>query len=240
MTRAKVAGILTSTLFLLPLAALGDGGASGVCKQQVAAEGLLDLEVIKISDGSCFMSLTPNDPSTIVYRSYSFDEDGLFMVFDSTDGPEATSNGARNYFFFPRKNVPTYQVLADGTIAVTNSAGEVFNLSEKTGYLVSIPSMTYTLDPGINMKNNGGLNITSAPGVWLDTGWYVGAAAYQHPDLHSTFHSGTATCDVKNSEIFTNDSDMNPHFNFPQDSDLAKFLMVRCPNLNLSSLNSQR
>jgi hypothetical protein len=209
--------------------------ANGPCNESYGTQGGVSYETMPLQDGSCVLELDPASDNGLTYRSFLFDNRGGLMIFNSTPGPEATSNGARSYFFFPRKFMPSFQVAADGTLSVTSASGIVFNFSDKTEQLVSVPSVSYTQDPVISMTNNGGVNITAAPGVWLDTGWMVGGAAYQVPTGHSTLHSGNVTCDLTNSELF-NIVNTSPVFKFTEDKDFAAFLLTRCPGIDVSSL----
>jgi hypothetical protein len=236
MKKSVNIGLVVSFIFFgftnLALAA----PANSPCNELYKHEGLIDVEVMTLVDGSCVMQVTPNDYKHPAYRSFLFDNRGQLMIFNTIPGQnEAKTTGALTYFFFPRINMPSYEVLADGTMAVTSGSGIVFNFDEKTAKLVSIPTVTFTQDATVSMTNNGGVSITSAPGVWLDTGWMLGNASYADLTRHSTLHSGSATCDLVNSELFSI-VNTSPVFRYPTDSEFAAFLAVRCPTLDISRL----
>ncbi|WP_374030184.1 hypothetical protein [Bdellovibrio bacteriovorus] len=79
------------------------------------------------SNGDCYLSLHNFKQGGLVYRDYLFTKDSL-MVFNSFgDGPISQSTGAREYYFFPRKNViPQFSWnSSDRRLEVTATDGNV-------------------------------------------------------------------------------------------------------------------
>ena len=209
------------------------------CVPSSVARGAIQVQTLDSGTEGCAILIAPADPAGLVFRQYLLDGSGLFMVFDSIAGPEDTSTGARSYFFFPRRKSASYRFLDDGRLEVDAPSGQAFFFSPKTARLESVPGVSYTEDPMVSMNNNGGVEISRAGGVWLDAGWQTGSASFAHPERTSVFHDAAGnSCPVSNADIFTNDKNGNPSFNFPAAAALALFLRRHCPLLGAASLTS--
>jgi len=224
---------LAGALAALPAA------ARAACVPSSVVRGAIQVQTLDSGAEGCAILIAPADPAGLVFRQYLLDGSGLFMVFDSVSGPEDSSTGARSYFFFPRRKSASYRFLNDGRLEVGAASGQAFFFSPKTARLESVPGVSYAEDPMVSMNNNGGVEISRAGGVWLDTGWQTGSASFAHPERTSVFHDAVGnSCPVSNADVFTNDKNGNPSFNFQTAAALALFLRRNCPLLDASSLTT--
>lgn len=190
----------------------------------------------------CFVTVNPTTPQGLVYRSFLFDDAGLFMIFDSLgNGPESEATGAREFYFFPRKtNEVTYHYDSPSQILrVKTPSGKVFVFNTKKAILVSASNSTLAIDYEVNGKNNGGLEFIKNDGFYLDLGYKIGQSPSQDPKRKVSFKdTNKNSCVVKNSDIFNYTLDQDVIFKY-QDAQLLEFLKTTCPNIkpNLHILN---
>jgi hypothetical protein len=191
-----------------------------------------------VADG-CTLWITPLNKPNLVYREYLFDERGRFRIYNSTSGPYETASGSRNYFLFPRHQTPAFVIGKDGNVVATLSSGALMTFSAATTRIATFPDVKYSEAADIRLDNQGGVEILSYPGVYLDSGWSLGDPAYHDAKLQSTFKDEKGvSCAVTNSEIFdyVNAIYDEPLFKFQTDPELAHFLSARCPALSTRSL----
>jgi len=188
----------------------------------------------------CLLQITPLEKPNLLYREYVFDERGRFLVFNSVPGPYETSTSRRNFFLFPRRQVPSYRLEADGSVTATLSTGQEISFLAHSTRIASFPGVRFTENTEVSLDAGGGVELESFPGILLDTGWKIGASAYLDPAGSSYFQdSAGRKCQVANREIF-NYADAiydEPLFLFQTDESLAHFLRDRCPELDRSALN---
>lgn len=185
---------------------------------------------------NCFITVTPRNIYDLTYRDFLFDDDGLFMIFNSLgQGPESETTGAREFYLFPRGVKPlSYDYDgANKRLAVTTPSGKIFTFNTEKAILVSITDTTFTQDYNVVKGNNGGIEITKNNNFFLDLGFTLGQSPSQNPSRKITFKDTRGnTCQVKNSQIFkyTVDSDVIFKYN---DAQLKTFLQTSCPKLKL-------
>jgi len=235
-------------LIFLILAALpyitnaSDVGKDCTPDQQDNVGGLSFGRFFTMSNG-CYLRVSPIAKPDLRYRDYTFDERGAFTIFISDgEGDDSKITGQRSYFFFPRLHVPSYKIVQDKVIVTLPSDTQII-FSTSNARLLSIEDGSLTESPEINLKNNGGVEIKSYNGIYLDTGWKIGKAPYKDSSRTSTFKDANGkTCTLPNEELFYYEQKSveqmydEPLFKFQKDDELAEFLKVKCSQLNTISL----
>ncbi len=195
------------------------------------------------TSSGCLLWITPVKNQDAPYREYYFDERGGFRIFNSLPGDYATSTGSRNFFLFPRRQVPTYRLDQDGSIIATLSTGKSVTISSRATRIQSFEGVGFHEAPEISLTNSGGLEILSYFAVYLDTGWSVGNVAYHGAQGQSVFHDQNGqACRVTNAEIFDYQDAIygEPLFKFQDDASLTAFLKSRCPQIDTASLKASK
>jgi hypothetical protein len=184
----------------------------------------------------CFVTVNPRNVYDLIYRSFLFDDSGLFMIFDSLgNGPESETTGAREFYFFPRKiKEVSYQYDASAQrLNVTTPSGKIFVFNTEKAILVSATNSTLAIDYDVNGKNKGGVEFVKNDGLYLDLGFKMGQSPSQDPNDKVTFKDTKQnSCVVKNSDIFKYTLDQDVIFKY-DDAQLGKFLKRTCPKMKL-------
>jgi hypothetical protein len=222
--------LLLLAAFLLPTLR---ASANTVCVERKpeilgAVQGYAD----SLGNGECFVDIGPAYAPNMVYRSYSFFDTGLLMVFNSYgEGTNSATTGAREYYFFPRSGKPALQMdAAAGTILVTMADGDVVSIDSTTAQIASSSRGEVAVSPRIDPANLGGVEFPHYDGLMLDTGYARGGSPANSPDRQSTFRSPQGQlCRVANREIFAY-AGRDHTFKF-DDAALSAFLKKRCPAL---------
>ena len=209
--------------------------ATAACKDKYEVINGTQVQMINGKDG-CLMSVHPRDAfQTLIYRDFLFDEDGLFMVFNSYGpGDESKTTAAREFRFFPRgKRDMTYSHdAATSRLSVTTPSGKVFVFNSQKGILVSISGSKITQDYNINPNNKGGIEIVSNDGLLLDGGFTVGQSPSQNPKRKLTFRDTRGQeCQLANGDVYRYSSDGDVFFRY-DDAQLKSYMQSRCSNLN--------
>lgn len=196
----------------------------------------LDNTMIQSIPGSkgCLVTVSPRNSNGMVYRSFLFDSEGLFMVFNSLgNGPDDQDTGAREYFMFPRlQNVVTYSYEpSTKRLSVTAPSGKVFLFNTEKSILVGISDTKFTMDYDVTRTNKGGVEITQNNGLYLDVGYQAGQSPSQNPKRKITFRDASNNgCSVTNADVFSYSTDGDVKLKY-DDANLKRFLVRKCPNL---------
>jgi hypothetical protein len=187
---------------------------------------------------SCMLGIDPQDALSLIYRSYLFSEQGLFMVFNSYgDGPDSQMTGARDFYLFPRRQMPVARDPGNGTIEVRLPNGDQAVFSGNDASIVSFGRADVKVAPEVSPDNRGGVELTLKQGIVLDCGFAIGHQPETRPQGSSVFKDSKGhLCTVKNNEVFSYFSDGNIAIRFKTDQDLSVYLQTRCPMLDMSSL----
>lgn len=213
---------------LLPLASIA-------CDSEIYQQDNLQLQKGWFPQSkTCFISIHHRYSKGLVYRDYMFTTDGSLMVFNSFGyGSESSTTGAREFYFFPRqKDRFNYTTFADKNYLIVefNNGDDIVISTEKV-VPIKMNKAEIAIASDINPQNNGGVEINNYQGLLLDLGFTMGTAPSYVPNKTAIFKDIKGkTCSVKVKEIFRF-SDDESFFKFDTDSELAKFLKVRCPNL---------
>jgi hypothetical protein len=186
---------------------------------------------------SCTVSVNPQDAENLIYRSFLWDETGLFMVFNSYgSGPDDTMTGARDFYLFPRKGLPAFREAQPGVIELRSASGEIFQFATQNEALTGLEGGDVSVSSSIATSNAGGVEITQFQGVLLDCGFELGNQPETNMNGTSTFRDPQGNkCTVTNSEVFQMSGE-NPILKYSTDAALATFLKTRCPSLNVVDL----
>lgn len=209
--------------------------ASAACTDKYQVFDGTQVQVINGKSG-CFLTVHPRDAyQSLVYRDFLFDEDGLFMIFNSYGpGDESKTTAAREYRFFPRGKVDlsyNYDAAAK-QINVTTPSGKVFVFNSQKGILVSVSGSTISQDYTVTPNNRGGIEFTANDGLMLDGGFTVGQSPSQNPKSKITFKDSKGQqCQVANGDVLRYTSDGDVIFRY-DDAQLKSVLQNRCPKLN--------
>ncbi|WP_374074622.1 hypothetical protein [Bdellovibrio bacteriovorus] len=184
------------------------------------------------SSGICVVSVSPeNAYVNLIYRDYALSTDGMFMVFNLY-GSEGDF-GVRDFFMFPRTtNVVTYQWKEDTKeLLITHATGDVFTFDATQAKLKSISGATIKVTDEVTRNNRGGVEIKSYSGLLLDTGFTVNKDPTESRDTNSTIKKSSATCSIKNRNLFQYMSDGDIVFKYRNDKDFFSYLRSVCPGL---------
>lgn len=178
----------------------------------------------------CFISIHPMNVTDLKYRDYYFNNQGLFLVFNSYgEGSNTSATGGRVFYMFPIVDeYPDYAIQANGDVIVKTSSGHLFTFEAKKLALKSISSGSVIEKP-LSNSNKGGIEIKLTRGLWFDSGFRFGGMANEKPS-GATLVNGSAggQCQVKNSEIFDYSNDIAPKYN---GNALLDFIKKRCPQV---------
>lgn len=205
------------------------------CKDTVDRRANLQIQVLfSAQNKHCFLMVTSLKKPTMVYRDYLFSDDGNFLVFNSlSEGEEADSTAAREFYFFPRLNTtPTYQWNdIDRRLEVIHTNGDLFYFDYDNAQIKGIGRGEVVVSSDIIKENRGGVEFLNYQGLILDAGFAVGHSP-------TTVASGAAifkvqngkSCSLLNRDVFILTSSQDIIFRY-QDADLVPFLDIRCPQL---------
>jgi hypothetical protein len=186
--------------------------------------------------GQCLIRIGPVEKG-LAHRGYVLGSNGVFLVYNSFgEGSNTRSSGGRAYFIFPRKRMPSFEVLSTGDVDVRLASGGTVRFSASGSNILSMSGQEFSEDPKVRRNNKGGLEILNSNTLILDTGFQMGEGAYYFRNRTSVFRDQYgATCQVRNGEIFKYPR-YDAFLGFETDQDLKSFLERRCPRLNLDSL----
>lgn len=178
----------------------------------------------------CVLDILPRDGYlTMWYRSYYISSSGLFMIFNSYgDGPSSTTTGAREFYFLPRRPYQDLTELTDqyARVVINHNVALDF-MTTKDLKLINNQNITFKVDPKINKKNKGGVEIVSYKGVYLDVGFSMGRSPSENKESVSTFvNSSRQKCQLKNKFIFDY---KNGNIYLFGDSVISQILQKQCP-----------
>ncbi len=210
------------------------------CPDYVERRGSIQLQSLPSPDGlGCFVSVHNRKAENLTYRDYLFTEDGEFMVFVSLGpGDESKTTGAREFFFFPRRQkFPSY-AFNDEThrLEVTSATGDVFYFDYEDAELTHMTNGRVQKSTEIVATNRGGIEIQDYQGLKLDSGFRLGGAPTVVRAGKASFtDSKGKSCNLKNQDLFKYTSDGDAIFKF-SDQGLATLLKSKCPSLTFPKL----
>lgn len=193
------------------------------------------------SNGTCFVSIGPRN-SYPLYRDYSFYSDGEMMIFNSLgDGRPSQDTGARNFLFPVRTHKLAFELDHENEyIRVRNTDGRTWAFDARSSKVDSIERMKFIVDPDVNRRNNGGVELTpEGSGTLIDEGWRVGGPPNIVLSRKSTIKDSFGNeCSVKNKYLFKLDIDDSGSvdgaiFIHNTEAKWKSFLDKKCRNIEL-------
>ena len=188
-----------------------------------------------LNSGLCFVSISPTDTTGLIYRNYGIFSDGMLLVFNSFGDSEDTAKdtGAREFYFFPRAQVPALSIDAGGpSVSVRMADGGLLSFDPATAQPNAAERGSVSVAPRLDRGNRGGLEFPSYSGLMLDVGFRMGELPSGRPSAESSFRDANGRlCAVKNSEVFAY-ANGERSFRF-DDPGLKALLKTRCPSLSV-------
>ncbi len=208
--------------------------ASAACTEKYEIFNGTQVQVI---DGqyTCYLTIHPRDAfQTLIYRDFLFDDDGLFMVFNSYGpGDESKTTAAREFRFFPRGqgNLSYSHDPATQRLSVTTPSGKVFVFDSQKAVLISVSGSQITQDYSVNPNNRGGIEFAKNDGLMLDGGFTIGKSPSQSSKGKIVFKDADARqCQLANGDVYRYTLDDDVIFRY-DDAQLKSVLNSKCPHL---------
>jgi hypothetical protein len=219
----------------------------------VYTKGNLQIDMTSTSKGCTLMAHPVSEPAA--YRSVSLGYRGIVQIFNKYNVPGGTvsnSTGARTFFVFPRKQIPSFMppLADDKGVKLLTSSGDLilvdpnpskWNLPLKFMTSSDDPSFQVTESSVMSKKNSGGVDISltsEADLLLLDTGFAMGGASFTNPNRSSVFYDWRGNhCVVSNRAIF-NFSDSDADLKWSNDQELFKHVKVLCPNISFPDVET--
>jgi hypothetical protein len=148
------------------------------CSFQVESSGNIQVQRMRYGPQKQCMILVSQLSRPDSWRSYSFFESGLFMVFMSFAAGENPANtGAKTFYFFPRGLEPTFRFEAED-LQVIDATGNLHRFELKNGNYQSLEKAVIEVSPNVDPRNEGGFQILSYDGLYLENGFGLGEMPY--------------------------------------------------------------
>ncbi|MGZ3706562.1 MAG: hypothetical protein ACXWP1_12530, partial [Bdellovibrionota bacterium] len=192
--------MIFSLLFLLT--SLPAPAAAPCPAAQVIGSGIVASRFATVALG-CVVQVTPRFKPELRYRDFWIDERGRFLVFTSVPGDDLDkATGTRTYFLFPRRQIPGFSLKENGDLSLLLGTGQEAVFAGADARLLSFPG-DFSVAGEASLENQGGVEINSFSGIWLDAGWLVGGQSYKNPQGLSTISDARGQkCGVRNDEFF--------------------------------------
>ncbi|MCB1142972.1 MAG: hypothetical protein KDK54_12070 [Leptospiraceae bacterium] len=178
-------------------------------------------------------------------RGYTFDKNGLLMVFIGTNDYDrfSKSTGSRCLHFLPvlKQGTPSFVDLGDGKVEAILPSGHKAHFSTETGDLLWVEGYKVQTSPIEHMdkmvKKQGGIDITPEKGSLLfDYGWRTGEMSVSQLWRKSVIYDGYGNkCNIKNKDVFKKDPRDSDEVVFRYDSQakLEAFLKKKCKKIRI-------
>lgn len=201
------------------------------CKQDYQKFDDTDLQVGRFgSEGTCFVSVHYNPNFELRYRDFLMTNEGLLMVFNSFGvGDEASTTGAREFFFPSKVKTNTSVSFKNGIISVVLTDDVTITFSSKTGKILKMTNMNFSLASKVVPSNKGGLEISNSKVVYVDGGFTLGKSPTTVDAGKSYIKKLTQSCQLVNRELFDN-SNGEAILRF-KNKEFDAFVAQRCPNI---------
>lgn len=187
------------------------------------------------SDEACLIFISSrNHYDTLIYRNYLVSNQGSLQIFISAgDGPEETSTGAKEIYFFPRF-IKEQNYTIDGQsdlIRVQTAFAADMVFDAHTSDLLSAENMQVTVDEKISLENDAGIRMMPTRGVIYDLPFTVGKSPSTVMNLTGYFKDAYGQkCKVKVAQIFDKAASGDTDLKY-NDEEIRKFLNINCAHL---------
>jgi hypothetical protein len=220
---------------VLLLGTLGTGARAACPRRAPEVVGGTQGYVDVMANGECYAVVSPVTFPGMVYRTFTFFDTGLLMVFNSYGkGGNTDSTAAREFYFFPRSGRLELKMDAQaGTVSVTMANGDEIDVDTATAQIQSSSRGVVTVARRVSPANRGGTEFRYYDGLMLDVGFARGDSPASSPDGVSVFRNRTGRrCSVANRELFNYSAHREHVFKFT-DAELSNWLRKRCPDLKV-------
>ena len=222
-------------VFALCLSLPAFSNEDGICRDVFQTHGKMKFaRQFFTNPDACFLSVNPDYSPDLIYRNFIFRETGKLLVFNSYGpGDQSIMTGARVFYFFPRQQIPAFNIQGSTAHISTSQKNANFFWNTATGLLSGNSQLQIIEDPKIYPENQGGVEIPYFKGLLLDAGFRLGEDPSSELSKKSIFRDEkNETCVVKNSEIFAQDPGGEIKFRL-SDAELKKYLNKNCPSLTV-------
>lgn len=183
---------------------------------------------------NCYISTSNlNNYVDLIYRDYVVSNDSLLVFVSLGLGPEDTSSGAKEFYFFPRnQRTARFFTNEDQTkIFVQGRYNFDFIFDAKSSHLVGMTNAKVEVDPKISADNNGGVFITPTQGLVYELQFKLGSAPSGDLKKTGVFKDAFGhECSVKVGTIFKLYSNGETEVKYT-DVQLKKLLTKICPQI---------
>jgi hypothetical protein len=213
---------------------------NGFCPQITQEQANLTAAQFSRGDGHCLVQIHKKATST--KRGYVFSDSGLVQFFTIYEG----GTGARSYYMFPRRT-GVCMSSTEGQFAVRLTNGGHMTINAESGLVEDISGASFQQTKEIAWGDQGGIRLRSTRGIILDLGFRRSFAPHSDGAGFSQFRDSLgAACSVQNSVLFDYEYVKGAAKTIPNitaikikystDLELARFLELKCPQLDRSSL----
>ena len=180
---------------------------------------------------NCFISVHPMSVTDLKYRDFYFNNDGLFMVFNSYgEGSPSATTATRSFYLFPKVNdYPDFSIEDNGDVLIKTVSDHYFLFDSKNFKIKSFYPGSFT-EKVLSKNNKGGVELKPTLGYWLDVGFKMGGMAEENKK-GSTLVTGSkkGQCSLKNTDLFDYSQASQYEYSFLYEGDaLSLFLKNRC------------
>lgn len=208
--------------------------ATALCERTAIKAGNINFQIAPSSENShCFFMISPDVVNNLVYRGYTFVTDGNLYLFSSYgQGPNSSTTGAREFYFFPRQHPLRYHFNESlQRLEIQHVNGDSFYFDYASAELVGSERGRFKVQPKVKKGDRGGVEILSYQGLRMDSGFSMGSAPTTIHNADSTFTDAKGThCKVINKQLFNYPEEDAMSFRF-DDQQLKDFLAEKCPTL---------
>lgn len=206
------------------------------CKEEIVRVGLTQIHQLSNREQTnCYITTSNmNNYVDLKYRDYLVSNDSLLVFVSIDDGPEDTSSGAKEFYFFPRnQRTSTFSISKDEReITIKGRYNFDFIFDSESSHLIGMTNAKVEVDPKISAENDGGVFITPTLGLVYELPFKLGGApsadfrktgvfkdAYQHE------------CRVQIGKIFKYTNSEGETAVKYTDEQLKKVLAKLCPQI---------
>lgn len=220
-------------IYLLVCSPSAPAQIPGGCEAYLSSFDRLQVSRQESRSKECSVSFHSRDSYVdMIYRDYLMTASGLLMVFNSYGpGIESKSTGAREFYFFPRRysNIELKSETELGLFSARLANGSWIQFDTKTAQAVKLEAGKIKLAQQVKPNNNGGLEIISYAGLYMDCGFNLGQSPSDNPERFCTFKDiKKNSCKVQNKKLFIYE-DYERYLR--SDSEIQTILKQDCPRI---------
>lgn len=215
------------------------------CPDIVENQGDWAPQQLKFKNGVCSLTMkSRNPPHKGAYRSFNWNDNGMFMVFiniDNGSGRNSQQTGARVYYILPPESPKLEGTMQRGISYDVNLGEDIgFHFLKTDRDISSVHGCEYEVERMVKWENNGGVELKSCQNkLVFDLGMKRGNTPEleRNRQIKVTDPLGNS-CKIKNSDIFDYPGVDEVVVKHKTESELHRFLKTKsqCANLKLDFL----